>query len=88
MLIDMLLKLAASLVQFLLGFFPAVALPFSPSDFVSAWSLVRPYAALADYWAPVHEALAIVVAVLGIRLALIAWSAVNWLYKRVPILGH
>lgn len=88
MLIDLLLKLASSLMVFLLGFFPAIPLPFSASDFVAAWAVVRPIAGLADYWAPVHEALGVVAIAFTVRVGLIAWAAINWFYKRIPVIGH
>lgn len=88
MLTDLLLKLAASLIKWLLGFFPTIPIPFNVSDFVAAWAQVKPVAAFADYFAPVHEALIILSVLITIRVGLIIWSAVNWLYKRIPILGH
>ena len=88
MLLDLLFKLGASLVKWLIGFFPRIDVSAQVSAFADAYSQVRPVLGLADWYAPVHEALAMLAALITIRAALLIWFAVNWFYKKIPILGH
>lgn len=88
MITDLFLKLAASLIGWMLGFLPSFDGSGLVSGFADAWSQVRPEVALADWYSNVRLGLAMLAFLLVLRSALVAWFAVNWLYKRIPFLGH
>jgi len=88
MITDWLIKLAASLAGFVLSFLPSFGVSSAASGMASAWSVVRPWASTANYFAPLDVALPLVVSLFLLRGLLIVWYAANWLYAKVPILGH
>lgn len=88
MIVDFFLKLCASLVGYVLGFLPTFALDPAVNGLGAAWSVIQPYFAMADWFAPVHEALGMLVGLVALRAALVGWFAINWFYRRIPFLGH
>ena len=85
---DWLLKAAASLMGFLLNLLPPIHVGAFVASLASVWSVVRPYAGFANYFAPLDVVLPALLSLFALRGALLVWYAANWLYSKVPMLGH
>ena len=83
MITDALLAWVFSALAWCLAYLPSDSVAGLVSSGISAWATVRPIFEQADYLAPVHELLAMIVAVLGMRAAAVSWFAANYVRRAV-----
>ena len=87
MITSLFLRLGAAFAAFMLRFLPAVDVRSAVDALASAWQTVAPYAAVANHVFGIDVILALSAVSLAARAAAVAWSAINWFWRKVPLIG-
>ncbi len=88
MITDFVIGAAATVVATLFSHLPGFGSPDIGPTLVTVTGWLSPYTAGIDTLYPLHETFGLLVGVLVLRVAAVAWSSVNFAWRHVPFIGR